>query len=986
MLKLVPGVLVLVLAHGEAMAQANTPLARVEEAVPYADGTRLQSVYKGYVKPPPSISSAPQALIVQGTPDGGLSMLRKQLPAEVHLRTGPAQATVSHLGTAKALGPIIADAASESHISLYALDYQGVPIAKGSDGLLVTGEGGRVLHTRVRNAPTKVDRIQPAQAAGVASAKALSDARPLSKDLPLTASEPWLEVWVDAEQHGWLAWNVKVTSKRSADAFAIEYWISASDARVLARENLIYHDHTGRVHGQFWPVSPAQGHADGPLADLNVGRNGGGGGFATTNLAGTFLFPGGAGAAAFSAPLSGPFAIVHNSAGTTATSNANGAAGVPIDLAFNGTADTDLAQASAFYWVGMAHRFAAPALTGTALARVPVNVNINDTCNAFWNQGNATLNFFLAGGGCANSAYSDVVLHEFGHGIDQSNGGILDGGYSEGFGDSMALLYTQQDCVGRDFFGAGTCLRHTSEVHTWPAPPGTDVHDIGRRYSGFVWEFAQQLRKRMSDADAFATAKRLVLASAVANPSNVPDAVRLAFVADDDDGDLMTCSDHFAELAAAADSRQIPRPPNCHKKIFQAVYTVGDNGASPPNGIGGYDLLSPSDQVIALDYDGDGRTDLFFYRPGTGAAWLLHSNGDGTFTPVYTQGDPGHGIAGYDLKSPQDRVLAFDFNGDGKEDLLFYRPGRGAVFVARSNGNGSFTAVYAQGDPGNGIAGFDLKSPADRILAFDYNGDGKQDLLLYRPGTGAVFVARSNGDGSFTAVYAQGDPGNGIAGFDLKSPRDQILAFDYNGDGKQDLLLYRPGTGAVFVARSNGDGSFTPVYAQGDPGNGIAGYDLKSQSDRILAFDYNGDHKQDLLLYRPGTGAVFVARSNGDGSFTAVYAQGDPGQGIAGYDLKSPQDQVLAFDYNGDGKQDLLLYRPGHGAAWVAKSNGDGTFAGVYTVGDNGGALPNGLAGYDLLSASDRIIPFDFNGDKKTDLFLFRPGRGAAWVVKSLGD
>ena len=149
---------------------------------------------------------------------------------------------------------------------------------------------------------------------------------------------------------------------------------------------------------------------------------------------------------------------------------------------------------------------------------------------------------------------------------------------------------------------------------------------------------------------------------------------------------------------------------------------------------------------------------------------MARSNGDGTFTAVYAQGDDGTGIAGFDLRSPDDRVFAFDYNGDGKSDLFFYRPGRGAAWVARSNGDGTFTAVYAQGDDGTGIAGFDLRSPDDRVFAFDYNGDGKSDLFFYRPGRGAAWVARSNGDGTFTAVYAQGDDGTGIAGFDLPFP------------------------------------------------------------------------------------------------------------------------------------------------------------------------------------------------------------------------
>ena len=42
-----------------------------------------------------------------------------------------------------------------------------------------------------------------------------------------------------------------------------------------------------------------------------------------------------------------------------------------------------------------------------------------------------------------------------------------------------------------------------------------------------------------------------------------------------------------------------------------------------------------------------------------------------------------------------------------------------------------FSAVYAQGDPGNGIGGYDLKSAADRAFAFDYDGSGRLDHIAY---------------------------------------------------------------------------------------------------------------------------------------------------------------------------------------------------------------------------------------------------------------
>src|SRR5262245_2622358 len=257
----------------------------------------------------------------------------------------------------------------------------------------------------------------------------------------------------------------------------------------------------------------------------------------------------------------------------------------------------------------------------------------------------------------------------------------------------------------------------------------------------------------------------------------------------------------------------------------------------------------------------------------------------------------------------------------------------------------------------DGGAAPDASVPPTPSNAVDFDGDRFADLFLYRPGRGAAWIARSNGAGAFSAPYAVGDDGsagrNGIAGYDLLSEADRVLALDYNGDHREDLFLYRAGRGAAWVARSDGDGAFTAVYAVGDDGpagqNGIAGYDLLSADDRVAVLDYDRDGDDDLFLYRPGRGAAWVARSNGDGTFTAVYAVGDDGpagqNGIAGYDLLSAADRVPVLDYDGDGRDALFLCRAGRGAAWVARSDGDGTFTAVYAVGDDGSAGQNGIAG-----------------------------------------
>ncbi|MFL6233355.1 MAG: hypothetical protein ACJ76N_09500 [Thermoanaerobaculia bacterium] len=86
-----------------------------------------------------------------------------------------------------------------------------------------------------------------------------------------------------------------------------------------------------------------------------------------------------------------------------------------------------------------------------------VNVNLNQTCNAYWNG--STLNFFKSGGGCNNTGeIAGVSLHEFGHGIDQNDGTgtATDGATGESYGDTTALIALHNSCLGAGFL-AGNC-------------------------------------------------------------------------------------------------------------------------------------------------------------------------------------------------------------------------------------------------------------------------------------------------------------------------------------------------------------------------------------------------------------------------------------------------------------------------------------------------------------------------------------------------
>jgi len=97
------------------------------------------------------------------------------------------------------------------------------------------------------------------------------------------------------------------------------------------------------------------------------------------------------------------------------------------------------------------------------------NVNINDTCNAYWNG--SSVNFFRSGGGCGNTGeIPGVSLHEWGHGMDDYDGSGGDSPPVETRADWTAILQTHQSCAGGGFFmsynpGCGTPPSQSAGYH-----------------------------------------------------------------------------------------------------------------------------------------------------------------------------------------------------------------------------------------------------------------------------------------------------------------------------------------------------------------------------------------------------------------------------------------------------------------------------------------------------------------------------------------
>jgi hypothetical protein len=477
----------------------------------------------------------------------------------------------------------------------YSLDYEGIPVSKHASVLVVTDLEGEIRYLRRRGVPSAVTETVPTISPRDAVLSALDEAGSDFVPDPRRENAPRLEIWVSPEDTGHLAWTFVLAWAETGRADRRRYWVAATETpAILNWESTVYSafpapldrvhgdpsgewsrpEHSGRINAPVWTASPRHGTSVRPLSWIRVQRDGVPG-FGFTNEAGEFHLAGGGGPATVRARPEGPFAVVQNAAGQGLEASGLVDSGGFVELAFSGASEEALAQLSAFHWVNRAYEFSRPVLaTLSDRPFADLLVRVNDVlvvgdqafgCTAMFDESPQHLIFLRAGRGiqdeeCPNTAYQDLVFHEYGHAVDYWRGGTQDAGYSEGFGDALAILATRQPCFGRDLLGPGTCRRDATDVDMWPPADGEPGWERGKRYAQFVWELVRELQQLHPDEDAFEIATQLVLAAAAGNPSTIPDAVRLSFIANETNEQPSEKGPYCQALANAAESRGIPNP------------------------------------------------------------------------------------------------------------------------------------------------------------------------------------------------------------------------------------------------------------------------------------------------------------------------------------------------------------------------------------------------------------------------------------------
>jgi hypothetical protein len=174
-----------------------------------------------------------------------------------------------------------------------------------------------------------------------------------------------------------------------------------------------------------------------------------------------------------------------------------------------------------------------------------------------------------------------------------------------------------------------------------------------------------------------------------------------------------------------------------------------------------------------------------------------------------------------------------DFNGDGKNDILWRLDSNGALGMWEMDG---FTAVYRgaiHDQMGHSLA---LDNTWHSEGTGDFNGDGKSDILWRNDG-GATSVMFMNGDAmlgqpAYLGVIPRAIHVAGVA--------------DFDGDGKSDILWLNSTTGQTLVWFING----ASVVGGGSPGIAASPWTIAETGD------FNGDGKSDILWYNSSTGQL----------------------------------------------------------------------------------------------------------------------------------
>jgi len=410
-------------------------------------------------------------------------------------------------------------------------------------------------------------------------------------------------------------------------------------------------------------------------------------------------------------------------------------------------------------------------------------------------------------------------------------------------------------------------------------------------------------------------------------------------------------------------------------------------------------------KIYAMARQPDGKliiSGIFTSVNGTARNSIARVNADGTLDPTFNSGTGFAGQAATLIVQTDGKILAYGtfsaYNGTPKAGL------------ARINSDGSLDAAF---DPAfnNDVQAVALQSDGKILVVGRFTSVNL---------TGRTGVARLNADGSLDNAFnpiVGGSPPNinmviaqtdgkilfggsfsGVNGFSrtgtarLNSDGTLDAAFNASGANARSVLQQPDGKYLFFasgIARRNNDGTADATFTS--PGFSASSLEetrinaivIQGDGSLVVGGNFNtvgGKAKRNFVrVSKTGKLDLLFFPNGANGEVRSMVGQPD-GKIVVGGDFSQLDNNVrpgivristvdfrnpALFDFDGDARADISVFRPSDGNWYLMKSQ-------------SGFSVQNfGLSG-------DLITPGDFDGDGITDLAIYRASSATWWYKSSI--
>lgn len=269
------------------------------------------------------------------------------------------------------------------------------------------------------------------------------------------------------------------------------------------------------------------------------------------------------------------------------------------------------------------------------------------------------------------------------------------------------------------------------------------------------------------------------------------------------------------------------------------------------------------------------------------------------------------------------RAAVFDFDGDRKSDY---------AVVRFEQDQAGFKMVWYIWGSSTGIIAAQWGQSGMQMAPADYDGDGKWDIAVWAPPSGA---------GSQAYFYILRSSNRTLQIVPLGTTDDSPFETqDFDGDGKADPTVTHctSSTGdIIWTSRLSRTGELRTVQFG------------RCEQDRRIRGDFDGDGKADIAVYRidDGQNQFIILQSSNNIVRYVPFGVGN-------------DDRVVPVDFDGDGKSDPCVIRVVGDSAnwyWIESSTGQARGRQFGILGAN---------------FSDNAVPGDYDGDGKTDFAVWR--------------